>query len=542
MISTSNVSLSFGTRTLFKDASVKFMPGNCYGLIGANGAGKSTFMKILAGDIEPDTGSVAVASGHRVASLKQNQFEFDQMQVLKTVLIGNKELFSIMEEKEALYAKPDFSDADGIRASELEATFADLNGWEAESDAAELLESLGIKSKQHGLLMSELQPGQKVRTLLAQALFGNPEILLLDEPTNNLDLETIHWLEEFLIEFKNTVIIVSHDRHFLDKVTTHIADLDFNEISVYSGNYSFWMQASELNLKQRHDRNKKSEDKAKELKDFILRFSANASKSKQATSRKKMLEKLSVEDIKPSTRKYPHIVFEPEREAGKDLLFIKSLSAKRSEPASFKNVDLNVRKGDRVAIVGRNSLPGALFLETLANEFTDISSGEMRWGVTTNVAYFPKDHEEFFTKDINLIEWLRQYAVEKEEFEEEYIRGFLGKMLFTGQEVMKKCGVLSGGEKVRCMLAKIMMQKANVLLMDEPTNHLDLESIISLNRGLGEYKGTLLLISQDREMINSLCNRVLEISPHGFVDANIGYDEYMEREDYGKMREALYPS
>lgn len=539
MISTSNVSLSYGTRTLFKNVTIKFLPGNCYGLIGANGAGKSTFLKILSGEIQPDQGDVIIPPGMRLAVLKQNQFEFDDLDVLKTVLMGNKPLYAIMEEKDALYAKADFSDADGIRAAELETAFADMNGWDAESQAAEMLETLGIPSSLHNLKMKEIEAGQKVRALLAQALYGNPDILLLDEPTNNLDLNTIRWLEEFLCEFKNTVIVVSHDRHFLNKVTTHTADIDFNAISVYTGNYSFWYEASQLNLKQRQDRNRKNEEKAKELKSFIMRFSANASKSKQATSRKKMLDKLNVEEIKPSTRKYPHIFFQQEREAGKDILNINELSASESDLASFSGFSATIKKGDKVAFIGKTALPASLLFEVLAGE-REPKSGEYTWGVTTTVGYFPKEHDSYFAEDINLLDWLRQYAKTDDEREEEYLRGFLGKMLFSGQEVLKKTSVLSGGEKVRCILAKMMMLRANVLLLDEPTNHLDLESITALNKGLNEFPGTILLISQDREIVSSIANRIVEISSKGFVDREMEYEEFIERPDLSAERSALY--
>ncbi len=539
MISTSGVSLSFGTRTLFKNVNVKFLPGNCYGLIGANGAGKSTFLKLLSGEIEADSGDISVPEGLRIAVLKQNQFGFDEHEVLKTVLMGNEPLYKIMEEKDAIYAKPDFDEKDGIKASELEATFADMNGWDAESQAAQMLEKLGIVSDLHNKKMSELESGKKVRVLLAQALFGDPDILLLDEPTNNLDFEAIHWLEEFLCNFHNTVIVVSHDRHFLDKVTTHTADIDFEGIQVYSGNYSFWYEASQLNLKMRHDRNKKAEDKASELKAFIARFSANASKSKQATSRKKMLDKLNVEQIKPSTRKYPHMAFQQEREIGKDVLKASAISAKESELAAFSGMHLEVKKGDRVAFIGKTSLASSLLFEVLAGE-KEPDEGTVQWGVTASVGYFPKEHEEYFTKDLNLIDWLRQYATKKEEFEEEYIRGFLGKMLFSGQEVLKKTSVLSGGEKVRCMLAKIMMKQANVLLLDEPTNHLDLESITALNKGLLAYPGTVLFISQDREIIRSLATRVVEVSNKGYIDREVTYEEFIERPDVIAAREQLY--
>lgn len=530
MISTSNVTLGFGQRTLFKNVNVKFIPGNCYGLIGANGAGKSTFLKILSGEVASDQGEVFVTPGHRIAILKQNQFEFDELEVIKTVLMGNKVLYQIMEEKDALYARENFSEEDGIRASELETRFSDLGGWDAESQAAEMLESLGIPTNLHTKKMRELEAGQKVRALLAQAIFGNPEILLLDEPTNNLDLTTIAWLEEFLCEFKNTVIVVSHDRHFLDKVSTHIADIDFGEMTVYTGNYSFWYEASQLNLQQRQDKNKKAEDKAKELKEFIARFSANASKSSQATSRKKLLDKLSIEEIKPSTRRYPHIVFQQEREAGKDILRVTQLSCKTSDKASFKNLSMLVNKGNKIAFVGKSALPASLLFETLALERKP-DQGEIHWGASTSVAYFPKEHDSYFKADLNLIDWLRQYARTDAELEEEFIRGFLGKMLFSGQEVLKKTSVLSGGEKVRCILARMMMKKANVLILDEPTNHLDLESITSLNKGLKEYPGTLLFISQDRQLVETIADRIIELSPKGFVDREMSYEEYAGRTD-----------
>lgn len=539
MISTSNISLAYGTRTLFKDVNIKFRPGNCYGLIGANGAGKSTFLKILSGQIPPDQGSVSVPAGMRVAVLKQNQFEFDDHEVLKTVIMGNKELYDIMVEKDALYAKADFSDEDGIRASELETRFADMNGWDAESQAAEMLENLGIPASLHDKKMKELEAGKKVRTLLAQALFGNPDILLLDEPTNNLDLETIDWLEEFLCEFKNTVVVISHDRHFLDKVTTHTADIDYNKISVYAGNYSFWHEASQLNLRQRQEQNRKAEEKAAELKSFIARFSANASKSKQATSRKKMLDKLNIEDIKPSTRKYPHIHFQQEREAGKDILRMEELSAYDSDIASFHKLTAQIKKGDKVAFVGRSAGPAACLFEVLAGERA-AKSGSFEWGVTTKVGYFPKEHETYFEKDMNLLDWLRQYAVTKEEMEEEYIRGFLGKMLFSGEEVFKKTSVLSGGEKVRCMLAKMMMLRANVLLLDEPTNHLDLESITALHKGISQFPGTILLISQDRQMVSTVATRIIEMSPKGFVDWETDYEDFLQKPDLKEARRKLY--
>lgn len=539
MISTNKITLSFNQRFLFQDVSIKFLPGNCYGLIGANGAGKSTFLKILSGEIKPDSGEVAVSPGERIAVLKQNQFEYEDLEVIKVVLMGNKPLYDAILEKDALYAKADFSDEDGMRAAELESVFADLGGWDAESQAAGMLEALGVKTETHNFLMRELEAGLKVRVLLAQALFGDPEILLLDEPTNNLDIDSIMWLEEFLCEFKNTVVVVSHDRHFLDKVTTHIADLDFNQISLYTGNYSFWYQASQLALQQRSDKNRKTEEKMKELKEFIARFSANASKSSQATSRKKLLDKLSVDEIKPSTRRYPHIVFSQEREAGKHLLDVKNLSGSEDGRKMFSRFNLSVERGERIAFVGRDTKAASLLFRILQNEVA-ADGGEFSWGVTTKRGYFPKDHYEMFKGGMTLIEWLRQFATTHQEGEEEFLRGFLGKMLFSGQEVLKTTDVLSGGEKVRVLLSKIMMMNPNVLLLNEPTNHLDLESIIALNNGLKAYKGTLFLISQDREMIESLATRIIELTPKGVIDRHMNYEEYLQNPDVIKERQQLY--
>jgi len=539
MLTTNGVTLAYGQRVLFSDVSLKFQPGNCYGLIGANGAGKSTFVKILSGEITPDSGDVTVGSGQRIAVLKQNQFEFDDVEVLKTVIMGNRQLFDIMIEKEALYAKADFSDEDGMRASELEGRFAELNGWDAESQAGEMLGALGVADAQQHMLMRELEAGVKVRVLLAQALFGNPDILLLDEPTNNLDLPSIMWLEEFLCDFKNTVIVVSHDRHFLDKVCTHVADIDFAKITLYTGNYTFWYQASQLALKQKYDKNKKSEDKIKELKSFIERFSANASKSRQATSRKKMLGKLNVEEIKPSSRKYRHIVFTEEREAGKDLLQANSLKGESDGKVYFKHLDLTITKGEKIAFVGRDSLPATLLFQILVGE-KSVASGDFRWGVTTSRGYFPKDNYIFFKENLTLINWLRQWAKNDAERDEEYVRGFLGRMLFSGEEASKSAQVLSGGEKVRCMLARMMMQRANVLILDEPTNHLDLESITALNDGLIAYKGTLLFTSQDREFVNTVATRIIEVTPKGLLDKAMTYDEYLESPSITAERAALY--
>ncbi len=539
MMITSGVTLSFGTRMLFKDINLKFIPGNCYGVIGANGAGKSTFLKVLSGEIQPDHGSVSIPNGQRMAVLKQNQFEFDEFQVLQTVLMGNKPLYDIMTEKDAIYNKPDFTDADGIRASELETRFAELNGWNAESEAGELLSSLGVPTELHGITMKELEAGLKVRVLLAQAIFGNPDILLLDEPTNNLDLASIMWLEEFLCEFKNTVIVVSHDRHFLDKVSTHIADIDFGNVRLYTGNYSFWYQASQLALQQRRDKNRKAEDKIKELKSFIERFSANASKSRQATSRKKMLDKLTIDEIPPSTRRYPHIFIQQDREAGKDLLQVDGISGAMDGTTYFKNLDLNIAKGEKVAFVGRTGLPAECLFRILAEEDMP-TAGSFRWGVTTTRGFLPKDSSSFFREPLTLIEWLRQWGRTNDERDEHYLRGFLGKMLFSGDEATKRATVLSGGEKVRCMLARLMMIRPNVLVLNEPTNHLDLESITALNEGLIDYKGTILFTSQDREFVNTIATRIIEITPKGVLDKVISYDEYLESPAIAAERARLY--
>jgi ATPase subunit of ABC transporter with duplicated ATPase domains len=539
MISTSGITLGYGQRVLFKDVNVKFIPGNCYGLIGANGAGKSTFLKILSGEIEPDFGEVSVQPGQRVAVLKQNQFEFDDVEVLKTVIMGNKFLYDIIQEKDALYAKSDFTDADGIRASELEGRFAELNGWDAEAQAAEMLHGLGVGDELLQKKMKDLEAGVKVRVLLSQALFGNPEILLLDEPTNNLDVASIMWLEEFLIEFKNTVIVVSHDRHFLDKVCTHIADIDFNKLQLYTGNYTFWYQASQLALKQQKDQNKKSEDRIKELKSFIERFSANASKSKQATSRKKQLDKLSVDDIKPSSRRYPHVHFVEEREAGKDLLTCTGLSGEIDGRVVFKNLDLTISRGEKVAFVGKDGAPATLLFQILAGEIAH-KAGEFRWGITTNRSYFPKENSQWFKEPISLMDWLRQFVTKESERDEEYVRGFLGRMLFSGEEATKKSNVLSGGEKVRMMMARMMMARPNVLILDEPTNHLDLESITAVNNGLINYNGTMLFTSQDREFVNSIATRIIEITPKGILDKLMTYDDYLESPSVAQEREKLY--
>ncbi|MDQ4139175.1 MAG: ATP-binding cassette domain-containing protein [Bacteroidota bacterium] len=537
MISTSNVSLSYGKRTLFEDVTIKFVPGNCYGLIGANGAGKSTFLKILSGEIDPRTGKVEIPANLRMAVLRQNHFEYDEYPVIQTVIMGHKRLYDIMQEKDAIYAKTDFTEEDGIRASELEGEFADLEGWNAENDAATLLSGLGIPEDLHYALVKDLSGSEKVRVLLAQALFGNPDILLLDEPTNHLDAESIMWLENFLDQFNNTVIVVSHDRHFLDSVCTHVADIDFGKISLFAGNYTFWYESSQLALKQRSEANKKTEDKRKELEEFIRRFSANASKSKQATSRQKLLNKLTLEDIKPSSRKYPHVQFKQEREAGNQLLHLENLS-KTAEDGTllFSDVTFTVEKKDKIAILGRNDLSASTFFKIIMEE-TQPEKGAFKWGTTTNVAFFPKDNSEYFNTDLNLVDWLRQYSVEKDE---SFIRGFLGRMLFSGEESLKKANVLSGGEKVRCMLARMMLQSGNVLVLDEPTNHLDLESITALNNGLKDFAGTVLFASHDLQFVDTIANRIIELTPKGIIDKRMSYEEYLSDENIKTLRQKMY--
>lgn len=526
MISTSNLSLRFGKRALFEDVNIKFTPGNCYGLIGANGTGKSTFLKILSGEIEPTTGTVNITPGERLAVLKQNHYEFDDVEVLKTVMMGHSRLYAIMEEKEALYAKPDFSDEDGMRVSELEGEFSELNGWDAEPEAARLLNGLGVSESLHYQKMQDLSGNEKVRVLLAQALFGSPDILLLDEPTNHLDVESIQWLEDFLYNFENTVIVVSHDRHFLNQVCTHIADIDFSKIQLFVGNYDFWLESSELALKLTREANKKTEEKMKELQTFIQRFSANASKSKQATSRKKLLEKLTLEDIKPSSRKYPYIAFKPDREAGDQLLTVENISKTVEGETVLKDVSFRVEKGDKIAFVGQNGLAKTTLFKILMEEL-EADSGEFKWGITTSQAYFPKDNSAFFENvELNLVDWLRQFSRDQEE---SFIRGFLGRMLFSGEESLKEANVLSGGEKVRCMLAKMMLSGANVLLFDEPTNHLDLESITALNNGLMNFEGTILFVSHDHQFVQTVANRIIEITDTGeIIDRKMTYDEYLE--------------
>ncbi|MFS1512570.1 ABC-F family ATP-binding cassette domain-containing protein [Chengkuizengella sp. SCS-71B] len=536
MISANNISLRYGKRALFEDVNIKFTPGNCYGLIGANGAGKSTFLKILSGELEANKGTINITPGERLAVLKQNHYEYDEYEVLKTVIMGHSKLYNIMVEKDAIYAKPDFSDEDGMRAAELEGEFAELDGWQAEADAGELLIGLGISKDLHDLKMSELSGNDKVRVLLAQALFGNPNILLLDEPTNHLNLESIQWLENFLAKFDGTVIVVSHDRHFLNQVCTHIADIDFGKIELYVGNYDFWYESSQLALKLMQEKNKKTEEKRKELEAFIARFSANASKSKQATSRSKQLEKLKLEDIKPSNRKYPFINFKSEREAGKQLLFIEDLTVSQESDLILNKMNLVVNKGDKIAFVGPNGIPKTTLFKTLMGEI-EPTDGSYTWGVTTSQAYFPKDNSEYFDVDLNLVDWLRQYSKDQDE---SFIRGFLGRMLFSGEEALKKCNVLSGGEKVRCMLSKMMLSAANVLILDEPTNHLDLESITALNNGLVQFDGTMLFVSHDHQFIQTIANRIVEITPNGLIDKQMSYDEYLESSEVQGLREKMY--
>ena len=537
MLSVNGVSLQFGQRRLFEDVNITFQKGNCYGLIGANGSGKSTFLKILSGEIDTTTGRIETTSGERISILKQDQFAFDEYAVLDTVIMGHKRLFEVIKEKEAIYAKPDFSESDGIRACELESEFEQMNGWNAESDAARLLSDLGIKEELQSLKMKQLEGSQKVRVLLVQALFGNPDILLLDEPTNQLDLETCLWLEEFLYNFDNTAIVVSHDRHFLDKVCTHIADIDFGKIQLYPGNYSFWRQSSQLALRQRQEANKKTEDRKKELEDFIARFSANASKSRQATSRKKTLEKLTLDDIKPSSRKYPFINFKAERDAGNDLLNIDGLAKTIDGQVMFKNLSAHLNKGDKVCFLGRNDLAKTALFQVLMGEMK-AEGGSFKWGASTTRAYFPKDNNSYFQRDLNIVDWLRQFSKDQDE---NFVRGFLGRMLFSGDESQKSVKVLSGGERVRCMLSRMMLVGANVLLLDEPTNHLDLESITALNEGLEKFQGTILFSSHDHEFIQTIANRIIEITPFGVIDSvQTTLDEYLADEKIKKRREELY--
>ena len=539
MITVNNLSLQFGKRVLFDDVNLKFVDGNCYGVIGANGAGKSTLLKIMTGEQEPTKGRIELEPGKRMAVLSKNNFEFDKCQVLNTVMMGHKRLYEIMTEKDALYAKEDFSEEDGMKASELEGEFADLEGWNAETDAASLLSNLGIEESSHYLLLEELPNNLKVRVLLAQALFGNPDVLVLDDPTNDLDSKTITWLEDFLLDFKNTVVVVSHDRHFLDTVCTHICDIDYSKINIFTGNYTFWYQSSQLASRQRADKNKKAEEKKKELQDFISRFSANAAKSKQATSRRKMIDKLDIEEIKPSSRRYPGITFHQERDAGNQILSVDNLSKSFEGEILFKDITFTLNKGDKVAIVSNNSLAVTTFFEVL-NGNQEAESGEFTFGTTINTAYLPNDNHDYFNDDLSLIEWLRQYAVTDEEKEEVNLRGFLGRMLFSGEEALKSAKVLSGGEKVRCMLSKVMFNKANLIMMDEPTNHLDLESITALNNGMAEFCGSLIFTSHDHELVRTVANRVIEITPNGVIDKMMPYDEYLKDEKISQMQAEMY--
>jgi len=539
MLAVNNLSLQFGKRILFDDVNVKFVNGNCYGVIGANGAGKSTFLKIITGDQDATTGHISLEPGKRLAVLKQDHFEFDDNQVLNTVIMGHTRLYEIMTEKDALYAKPDFSDEDGMRTATLEGEFADLEGWNAETDAATLLSNLGIDESKHYLKMEELSNDLKVRVLLAQALFGNPDVLVLDEPTNDLDLNTIAWLEDFLLDFKNTVIVVSHDRHFLDTVCTHICDIDFSKINIYTGNYSFWYQSSQLAARQRADKNKKAEEKKKELQDFIARFSANASKSKQATSRRKMMDNLDISEIQPSSRKYPGITFSQDRDAGNQILNIERLSKKVEGNYLFSDINIIVNKGDKIAFVSKNSVALTAFFETLNGNMKP-DSGSFTFGTTITTAYLPNDNHHYFEEKLPLIDWLRQYAQTDEEKEEVYLRTFLGRMLFTGEEAMKTANVLSGGEKVRCMLSKMMLAKANLLMLDEPTNHLDLESITALNNAMQDFPGTLLFTSHDHELVNTVANRIIELTPNGLIDKMMPYDDYLKDDKIQTQKAELY--
>ncbi|MCT2408028.1 ATP-binding cassette domain-containing protein [Chryseobacterium antibioticum] len=539
MLTVSNLSLQFGKRVLFDEVNIMFAKGNCYGIIGANGAGKSTFLKILTGKQDPTTGNVSLEPGKRMSVLEQDHFAYDQFTVLETVLRGNKKLFEIKEEMDALYAKEDFSDEDGLKAGELGVIYDEMGGWNSESDAQTMLSNVGIKDGMHWQMMSELENQDKVKVLLAQALFGNPDVLILDEPTNDLDIETIAWLENFLADYENTVIVVSHDRHFLDTVCTHIGDLDYAKLNLYTGNYTFWYQASQLATRQRAQANKKAEEKKKELQDFIARFSSNVAKAKQATARKKMIDKLNIDDIKPSSRRYPAIIFEMEREAGDQILDVKGLEKTKDGELLFSNIDLNLKKGDKVAVLSKSSLAITEFFEILAGN-AEADKGTVAWGVTTNQSHMPLDNTKFFQEDISLVDWLRQFTKNDEERHEEFMRGFLGRMLFSGDEALKSCKVLSGGEKMRCMFSRMMLQKANILLLDEPTNHLDLESITTLNNSLSNFKGNLLLSSHDHEMLSTVCNRIIELTPQGIIDREMTYDDYLSDKRVKELREKMY--
>ncbi len=538
MLTVSNLSVQFGKRILFDDVNTTFVQGNCYGVIGANGAGKSTFLKILAGDIDPTSGRVILEPGKRMSVLNQNHNMFDENTVLETVMMGNKVLFAVKTEMDALYA--DYTDENANRIGELQVQFEEMNGWNADSNAAAMLSNLGISADMHYSLMGEIEGKMKVRVLLAQALFGNPDVLVMDEPTNDLDFETITWLENFLANYENTVIVVSHDRHFLDSVCTHISDIDFSKINHYSGNYTFWYESSQLAAKQKAQQNKKAEEKKAELEEFIRRFSANVAKSKQATSRKKMIEKLNLDEIRPSSRRYPAIIFDVEREAGDQILHVQNLAASVDGDVLFKNVDLNMAKGDKVVIFSKDSRATTAFYEIL-NGNQQADAGEFNWGITTNQSYLPNDNSQFFIDgDLNLVDWLRQFVKTEEERDEVYVRGFLGKMIFSGEEALKKCTVLSGGEKVRCMLSRMMMMRANVLMLDEPTNHLDLESITAFNNSLKNFKGSVLFTTHDHEFAQTVANRVLEITPNGVIDRYMTFDEYLDDEKVQELRKKMY--
>ncbi len=536
MITVSNLAIQFGKRVLFQDVNLKFTPGNCYGIIGANGAGKSTLLRAISGEVQPTKGHIHMEKGERLSVLKQNHFEFDEIPVLQTVIMGHTTLWKIMEEKDALYAKPDFSDEDGIRASELEEKFAEMEGWNAESDAASLLSGLGIKEESHQVLMKELSGNQKVRVLLARALFGNPDNLLLDEPTNDLDLETITWLEDYLSTYENTVLVVSHDRHFLDSVCTHMVDIDYNKAEIYSGNYSFWYESSQLALRQQSQQNKKAEEKRAELLEFIARFSANASKSKQATSRKKMLEKINIEEIKPSSRRYPGIIFTMDRDPGNIILEVNDLAASMEGDVLFKDVSFTVEKDDKVAFLSKDPRAMTALFEILDGKLKQ-DAGKFSWGTTITPAYLPLDNSAFFQTDYNLVDWLAQFSSDTNEV---YLKSYLGKMLFSGEETQKKASVLSGGEKMRCMIAKMMLKNANCLVLDSPTNHLDMESIQAFNNTLKNFKGNVLFTSHDHEFVQTVCNRIIELTPNGAIDKQMEYDEYITREDIKELREKKY--
>ena len=539
MLTVSNLSVQFGKRVLFDEVNTVFTQGNCYGIIGANGAGKSTFLKILSGEIDPTSGSVSLEKGKRMSVLTQNHFAFDQYPVLETVLMGNKPLYDLKKRLDTIYAKEDFSEEDGVLAGELGVEFEEMGGWTAESEAANLLSSLGIPEDMHYTLMGDLDGKSKVRVLLAQALFGSPDVLIMDEPTNDLDFETIGWLENFLANYDNTVIVVSHDRHFLDAVCTNISDIDFGKINQYSGNYSFWYESSQLAAKQRAQQNKKAEEKKKELEEFIRRFSANVAKSKQATSRKKMIDKLNIADIKPSSRRYPAIIFEQEREAGDQIVHVENLSKSIDGEVIFDKVDMNLTKGDKVVLLSRSSRAATAFYEIVTGN-AEPDSGDYKWGVTTTQAYLPIENSGYFNNNLTLVDWLRQYAKTEEEREEVNIRGFLGKMIFSGDEALKKSNVLSGGEKVRCMLSRMMMTRANVLLIDEPTNHLDLESIQAFNNALKNFKGTVIFSTHDHEFAQTVANRIIEITPKGVIDRYMSFDEYLEDESIKALRNKMY--